>query len=559
MRSKTAILAIMYKPRTELSTHDVTNQPRQPGDLDPLQDPALAEPLMAAFARCDANRDERDTATHHMTPLATFSKEAGAHHTRELGRQADEHPPRLKAFNALGERIDEVEFHPAYHQLMKIGLQGGVSSRAWTHPAGGQIAHAALLYMMSWADSGVTCPMSMTYAAQPILRRADWANGWAESARAPDYDPNAMPIEHKSAATIGMAMTEKQGGSDLRATTTRAHSLSDDEVELVGHKWFCSAPMCDAFLTLAYEEGGLSCFLAPRWRPDGSRNQIEIQRLKDKMGDRSNASSEIEYRSAYARRIGAPGRGIATIIQMAHHTRYDCMIGSAAGMRQAVCRAAFHVSQRTAFQKTLIDQPLMRGVIADLTLESEAAIALTLRVGAGFDLSADNEREAALSRALTPLAKFWICKRQPDVVSEALECFGGVGFVEETGMARLFRTSPLNAIWEGSGNIMALDLQRALSDEAVRKVFNEELKRIAADIPETETLANKLRSERPDNLRLFAQQAALVFSADALTDPSLRKMYVQTRITHPTPIWGAFGVQVDLDNPIVRATSWMLG
>ncbi len=547
----------MHKPRTELSTHEVANQPRPPGDLDLLRDPALAEPLKAAFARCDAARKKSGTASLQMPHIAEFAKLVGSQEARELGRQADENPPRLKAFNAQGARIDEVEFHPAYHRLMTMGLQGEVSSRAWTHPTGGHIAHASLLYMMSWADSGVTCPMSMTYAAQPVLQRADWSTDWAEKARTPAYDPSALPIQNKSAATIGMAMTEKQGGSDLRTNTTRAQSISNEEVELVGHKWFCSAPMCDAFLTLAYDKDGLSCFLTPRWRPDGSRNQIEIQRLKDKMGDRSNASSEIEYRGAYARRIGAAGRGIATIIQMAHHTRYDCIIGSASGMRQAVCRAAFHVSQRTAFQRTLIDQPLMRAVIADLALESEAAIALTLRVGAGFDLSADTEYEAALSRALTPLAKFWICKLQPAVVSEALECFGGVGFVEETGMARLFRTSPLNAIWEGSGNIMALDLQRALSDETVRDVFNEELSRIAADIPETKALADQLRSKRPDNLRLFAQQAAVLVSADALADSSLRDLYVQTRITNPSPIWGAFAANVELDQPITRATEWM--
>ena len=547
----------MIKPRSELSTHEVTNQPRQFGDLDILQDPGFADPLIAAFERCDHERGGQKSAALHMPHLTAFSKTVGTQEVRDLGRQADENPPRLRAFNAQGERIDEVEFHPAYHQLMTIGLQGGVSSRAWTDPDGGQIAHAGLLYMMSWADSGVTCPMSMTYAAQPVLKKADWADPWAASTCASDYDPRVLPFQHKSAATVGMAMTEKQGGSDLRTNSTRAHTVSEDEVELVGHKWFCSAPMCDAFLTLAYEDDGLSCYLVPRWRPNGLRNQIEIQRLKVKMGDRSNASSEIEYRGAYARRIGHPGRGIATIIQMAHHTRYDCIIGSAAGMRHAVCKAAFHVSQRSAFQKMLIDQPLMRSVIADLALESEAAIALTMRVGAGFDLSRENAREAALSRALTPLAKFWICKRQPAVVSEALECFGGVGFVEETGIARLFRTSPLNGIWEGSGNVMALDLQRALADEQVKTVFDEELSRIAGDIPETKHLVSQLQSTDMGNLRLFAQQAALLFSADALTDPSLKDIYVETRIQHPNAIWGAFPRSITTDQVIARATEWM--
>lgn len=547
----------MHKPRTELATHTVANQPRTLGDLDLLSDPAFSEPLMAAFAKCDAKTGTNEISRLHISHLSAFSRKVGSRQARELGRQANETPPQLRAFNAQGERIDEIDFHPAYHQLMTIGLEGGVSSRAWTHPEGGQIAHAALLYMMSWADTGVTCPMSMTYAAQPLLELADWTRDWSRQARTPDYDPRVMPFDQKNSATIGMAMTEKQGGSDLRTNTTRAHALSRDEVELVGHKWFCSAPMCDAFLTLAYEDDGLSCFLTPRWRPDGSRNQIEIQRLKDKMGDRSNASSEIEYRNAYARRIGAPGRGIATIIKMAHHTRYDCIIGSAAGMRQAVCRAALHVNQRTAFGKPLIEQPLMRAVIADLALESEAAIALTMRVGAGFDLSPPDPREAALSRALTPLAKFWICKRQPAVVSEALECFGGIGFVEEIGMARLFRTSPLNAIWEGSGNIMALDLQRALSDESVRTVFDEEIARIGSDIPEIIPFAEKLQTRRTGNERLFAQQAALIFSADALTDTSLRDMFVQTRILNSGAMWGAFDITSNLGPIIDRTIGWM--
>lgn len=546
----------MLNPRTTLATHEVANQPRPPGDLELLNDPAVFEPLSAAFQHISKMTKE-DVATTHLDHLRNFAQTVGTAEARDLGRQANETPPKLTAFNPQGERIDEIEFHPAYHRLMTMGLEAGVASRAWTHPFAGQTAHAALLYLMSWADTGVTCPMSMTYASAPLLTETAATRAFHKKATTPAYDESVQPVAGKRAATIGMAMTEKQGGSDLRGNTTRAHAISDTEAELVGHKWFCSAPMCDAFLTLAYEDQGLSCFLAPRWRPDGSRNAIEIQRLKDKMGDRSNASSEIEYRGAYATRIGAPGRGIATIIQMAHRTRFDCIIGSAAGIRQAVCRAALHVSQRTVFQKKLIDQPLMRVVIADLALESEAAIALMMRVASSFDLAASDTREAALNRVLTPIAKFWICKRQPSVVAEALECLGGVGFVEESGLPRLFRTSPLNAIWEGSGNIMALDVERALTDAATRAAFNDELSQIAEAIPETAALAQSLRDKQMGNRRRFIDQAALVFSAASLPEGPLRRAYVATRIQTPGLSWGSHDFDAEASYLFDRAAGWM--
>ncbi len=546
-----------YNPRTELATHEVSNQPAPLGDLALFADPALRESTDAAFTHLTEGFGQKVRAAQ-SAHLDTFGRAAGSESARELGRQADENPPKLRAFDRYGQRIDEVEFHPAYHELMALGLKNGVSSRAWTHPEGGHITHGALMALMSWADGGVCCPISMTYAVGSVLRVHQWTNEeWMPRITAADYDKRVIPAEQKTAATFGMAMTEKQGGSDLRANTTRAHALGGDEVELTGHKWFCSAPMCDGFLTLAYEDEGLSCFLVPRWRPDGRRNAMEIQRLKDKMGDRSNASSEIEYRGAWARRVGDPGRGIATIITMAHHTRYDCITGSAGAMRKAVVMAAHHVSQRRAFQKKLIDQPLMRHVIADLALESEAALALAMRIGASFDAAAKNADEAALSRVLTPIAKYWICKRQPGVIYEAMECFGGVGFVEESGMPRLFRAAPLNAIWEGSGNVIALDIQRALGNDTVCAAFARAIKRIGNDIEALKPLTDWLEQNKDADPRLFAERAAIVFSADALPQGPVRDAYITLRLMSPSHTWGATAGQVDCDTLIERATGWV--
>ncbi len=543
-----------FHPRASLATHEVSNQPEPLDDVSLFADPALNEAVQAAFARLGGEDSEAIRA--QSAHLENFGRRAGSLEAREWGRLADENPPKLHAFNAQGMRIDEIEFHPAYHQLMRLGLENGVASRAWTHPQGGHITHGALMAMMAFADGGVCCPMSMTYAVTSVLKGEPWADAeWTPRVTTPAYDARVLPVAQKTAATMGMAMTEKQGGSDLRANSTRATSLGGDEVELTGHKWFCSAPMCDAFLTLAYEDEGLSCFLVPRWRPDGSRNAMEIQRLKNKLGDHSNASSEIEYRGAWARRVGPPGRGIPTIIIMAHHTRYDCITGSAGAMRKAVLMAANFVRQRTAFQKKLIDQPLMRSVIADLALESEAALALAFRVGASFDLAAQDEHEAALSRVLTPIAKYWLCKRQPGLVNEALECFGGVGYVEETGMARLYRAAPLNAIWEGSGNVIALDIQRALSNENVARAFREDVSRIGKAISALRPLTDWLLTAKGENPRLFAERAALAFSADALPEGPLREAFISLRLLAPSHIWGANTDKIDQDALIERLSS----
>ena len=533
---------IPHAPRTQLATHDVENQPRPLGDVQLWRD----DLLLQAYAGRTLGGAGRDL---HEAHLAAFGASIGREAVRDMGRLANENPPKLMAFDRYGQRIDEVEFHPAYHELMRLGLEAGVASRAWTHPTGGHVAHSALMILMGWADFGVTCPMSMTYAVVPALRHADWAGDWIAGATAGRYDPYVRPYPDKTGLTLGMAMTEKQGGSDVRANATRARAISADEVELTGHKWFCSAPMCDGFLTLAQEEAGLSCFLVPRWRPDGGRNAMEIQRLKDKLGDRSNASSEIEYRNAYARRVGEAGRGVKTIIEMVNHTRLDCLVASAGHMRMATALAIHHCESRTAFQKRLIDQPAMAGVLADIALESEAAMVLAFSVAADFDAAASGDEAASLRvRVATPVAKYWLCKRSPHVAYEAMECHGGAGYVEDSGLPRLFRQSPLNAIWEGSGNVIALDLLRALQAKPVR----EAMLAMLADLPvrepgvngllgDIEEIARDARGEA--DARALIELLALAFSLRAMSmlgAPALViDAFIRTRIVRARRHFGA--------------------
>jgi len=452
-------------PRTHLSTHDVVNQPAPLGDVNLYSH----DPILTSCCAWSG-------ATEHGARLTAFGARVGSQEVRERGTAANQNPPQFHPFDPYGRRIDEVHFHPAYHDLMTLGLEAGVSAAAWTADQAGHALHTALMILMGQADYGVCCPMSMTYAVVPALRvEPAVAAAWVPRATALRYDPRVIPSPDKSGATIGMAMTEKQGGSDVRANTTRALAQADGSYRLVGHKWFCSAPMSDAFLTLAQAEGGLTCFLAPRWRPDGTRNPIEIQRLKDKLGDRSNASAEIEYRDAYAQRVGDEGKGIRTIMEMVQLTRLDCIIGSATQMRHAARLAAWHVEGRAAFGRRLIDQPLMRAVLADLALDVEAAVGLAFRLAAALDRRND-PHEAALARVGLPLAKYIITKRAPTVVAEAMECLGGAGFVEESGLPRVFRQSPLNAIWEGSGNVIALDVVRALTrDPETREALVREI------------------------------------------------------------------------------------
>ncbi|WP_448951288.1 acyl-CoA dehydrogenase family protein [Labrys neptuniae] len=455
---------IAPEPIVDLPTHQVTNQ------VPPLLDYNLFETdpgLQAALER-EGTGWARDQAS-------AFGAAIGSAEAIALGEAAGRHTPQLHAFDRFGQRIDHVEFHPAYHALMARGLEAGIHSLPATGRTGAFVAHAALEYMLTQIEPGVCCPITMTGASLAVLRQApDLFAEWGPRILANAYDPASRPAGAKPAVTIGMAMTEKQGGSDVRANTTLAKPLGGDLYELTGHKWFCSAPMSDGFLTLAQAPGGLSCFFTPRWQPDGRRNPIFIQRLKDKLGNRSNASAEIEYAGALAWRIGEEGRGVATIMAMVNQTRLDAALVCAGMMRQCAVQAVHHAAHRRAFGKLLIEQPLMRPVLADLIVEAEAATALVMRVARAFDAS--TPEEAAFARIGAGIAKFWVTKRLPNLSYEALECLGGNGFVEEGPLARFYREAPVNAIWEGSGNVNALDVLRALGREpAVREALRQEL------------------------------------------------------------------------------------
>ena len=446
---------IPLNPLANLATHEVTNMPPHLGDQDLWSsDPALREGV------------EREGGGWAAEKLALFGKIAGSAEIFEKADQANKHTPEIKTFDRYGMRINQVEFHPAYHDLMATAIENEVPSFAWNHPQlGAQVVHAALTYMFNQPEGGVLCPMAMTYSAIPSLRMAGAVGDeWIPRLLSISYDRRDIPVEQKNGATMGMFMTEKQGGSDVRTNTTFAVS-DGDGYRLTGHKFFCSAPMCDAFLTLAYSDGGLSCFLVPRWIHTGERNNLNIQRLKDKLGNRSNASSEMEFLDTWGVMVGEEGRGIRTIIDMVQGNRYYCCFSSAALMRQGLVQALHHTAHRTAFQKKLIDQPLMKNVLADLAIEVEAALALTLRVGRAMDEAESNESAAALARIGTAIGKYWVCKRAPGHIYEALECHGGPGYIEDSIMPRLYREAPLNSIWEGSGNVMCLDVLRALGRE----------------------------------------------------------------------------------------------
>jgi putative acyl-CoA dehydrogenase len=391
----------------------------------------------------------------------------GKPETINLGVLANRFPPELRTHDRFGYRIDEVAYHPAYHELLRIGIEAQTHSLPWKEKRlGVHVARAALVMLRHQIDEGSSCPLTMTFAAIPSLRlQPKLAGEWEPRALSSSYDPRSAPAPTKNGVLLGMAMTERQGGSDVRANTTLAEPVDGGpgaEYLITGHKWFCSAPMCDAFLILAQAPAGLSCFLLPRWRPDGIRNAFHLLRLKDKLGNRSNASSEVEFCRASARLIGEEGRGIRAIMEMVRHTRLDCALGSAASMRKAVAEATHHAAHRHAFGRPLIDQPLMRNVLADLCLESEGATALAIRVAHAFDRSMDDIREQKFARIATAIAKYWITKRAPAVVAEALECLGGNGYVEESPLPRLYRDAPLNSLWEGAGNVQCLDVLRAM-------------------------------------------------------------------------------------------------
>lgn len=452
---------IPQNPIRSLSTHDVTNTPPHLGDQDLWEsNRALKETV---------TREGAEWAVNH---LAEFGKSVGRTAICDKANQANRFAPELHAFDRYGMRINQVTFHPAYHDLMAFAIKNGVASFAWNNPRpGAHVAHSALTYMFQQIEGGVMCPMAMAYSAIPALRTTpEIADEWIPRLLSLEYDSRDIPVEQKAGATMGMFMTEKQGGSDVRQNTTQASAISaatgiGKEYVLNGHKFFCSAPMCDAFLTLANSAQGLSCFLVPRWRPDGERNGLHLQRVKDKLGNRSNASTEMELQDAWGIMIGEEGRGIRTIIDMVVHNRMYCANASAGMMRQALVQALHYTEHRHAFGRALIEQPLMKNVLADLAIEGEAAMRLSLRIARAMDESSSNESEAALSRIGTAISKYWICKRTPEFIGEALECHGGSGYIEESIMPRLFREAPLNGIWEGSGNVMCLDVLRAMQRE----------------------------------------------------------------------------------------------
>ncbi|TYT25584.1 DNA alkylation response protein [Luteimonas viscosa] len=438
---------------TGSATHEVSNQPPEFGPRDLWRDDvvlreALAREGGAAFA-------DRVAAYGALAGGDLLAWSYDAHRDR----------PRLRTHDRGGHRIDTVEFHPHYHRVMEAAIGHGVAGLSWAQPVpGAHVARAALGYLHYQAEPGSSCPLTMTHAAVPVLARAPALHGWVEKVAACRYDPRDLPMADKAGVTVGMGMTEKQGGSDVRANTTTATPLpGGDEYLLRGHKWFFSAPMSDGFLVLAQAPGGLTCFLLPRRLPGGELNGFRLMRLKDKLGDWSNASSEIEFDAARAHRIGDEGRGVATIIGMVMLTRLDCMLGSAGLMRMALAQALHHCRHRHAFGKALADQPLMRNVLADLALESEAATALAMQVAHAVDTAPRDPAQAAFARIATAIGKFWICKRAPGFVNEAQECLGGAGYVEESLLPRLYRQAPLNSIWEGSGNIQCLDVLRALA------------------------------------------------------------------------------------------------
>jgi putative acyl-CoA dehydrogenase len=400
-----------------------------------------------------------------------FGELLGKPETINLGVLPNRFTPELRTHDRFGNRIDEVVYHPAYHELLRIGIEAQTHSLPWREKRpGAHVARAALVMLRHQIEEGTSCPLTMTFAVIPSLRlQPELAAEWEPLALSSVYDGRSMPASKKAGVLFGMGMTERQGGSDVRANTTLAEPVAGGgrgkEYLLTGHKWFCSAPMCDAFLILAQAPAGLSCFLLPRWRADGTRNAFHLLRLKDKLGNRSNASSEVEFRRASARLVGEEGRGIRTIMEMVRHTRLDCVLGSAASMRKAVAEATHHAAHRSAFGRRLIDQPLMRNVLADLCLESEAATTLAIRLAHAFDRSTEDAREQKFARIATAIAKYWITKRAPAVVAEALECLGGNGYVEESPLPRLYRDAPLNSLWEGAGNVQCLDVLRAVQKD----------------------------------------------------------------------------------------------
>jgi putative acyl-CoA dehydrogenase len=487
--------------------------------------------------------------------LSEFGRRWGSAEVFALGREANENPPKLHIFDALGFRSDTVEFHPAYHELMRESIAAGLHASTWADSGKraappSEVMRAARFYMTAQVETGHLCPVTMTRAALAALAPAPQLAGKiVPKVLTRTYDANFRPWWEKEGLTLGMGMTERQGGTDVRANTTKA-TPAGDGYSIDGEKWFFSAPMSDAFLVLAQAQGGLTCFLMPRFRPDGSVNGLRFQRLKDKLGNRSNASGEVEFADAFAWRVGDEGAGVRTILQMVQLTRIDCAIASAGLMRMALAQAVHHCRYRKVFQKTLLDQPMMRAVLADMALDLEGAVALMMRVCRALDRASSDPREAAYARLLTPVAKYWICKIAPAFVFEAMECLGGNGYVEESILPRLYREAPVNAIWEGSGNVMCLDVLRALRREEEGKFYESLSRSIAVPAPDGAALTIDSVNEASapalvGRLALMASVAELKTSApQAVVDAFARTRLVQRH----GPLYGAH----DIDAPTVE-------
>ena len=545
------------RPR-ESVTHTVLNQPPLRADLDEYSTNVALTEAVAAFDGGWASAELERTGT--LVGREDFQHDAAL---------ANTFSPRLQTHDRWGHRVDEVEFHPSYHRIMGAAIAAGAHTSAWADPGpGANVARAAQFHLFAQVEAGHACPVSMTHAVVPSLKTTPaLADVWLPKVYSREYDPDLRDPATKNSALFGMAMTEKQGGSDVRANTTRAVAQQDGTYELTGHKWFCSAPQSDAFLVLAQvglapEDEGLTCFLVPRILPGGRRNPFAIQRLKNKLGNTSNASSEIELNGTVGWLVGEEGRGVRTIVEMVNRTRLDCVIGSTAGMRQAVAEAAWHTRRRSAFGSLLIDQPAMTNVIADLQLETEAATWTMIRLAAAADASQANDAEAiAFSRLAQPVAKYWICKRGPEHAYEALECLGGNGYTEDFPLARRYREQPVLAVWEGSGNVIALDVLRAMATtpEAIDAFANEigqargAYPVLDAHLERTLTL---MRTAEPRTARRVVEAMALALQASTLTryaSAEVADAFVAARVEDSGLMYGSLPTRVDVEGLAARA------
>jgi putative acyl-CoA dehydrogenase len=547
------------------ATHEVTNQAAPFEGINLFQaNRPLQDALRWYHPRFDAARFD------------ALGAEAGSAEMQAHARLANTHGPELRSHDRFGRRIDQVEFHPSYHALMAAALRQRLHGAPWAEGPGSHLERAAAFMLFTEAEPSILCPVSMSYAVTPALRaNAGLMADWGAKIASDRYDPRFLPVAQKSAVTLGMGMTEKQGGSDVRANTTRAEPDGEDtwgrRFAITGHKWFFSAPMCDAFLVLAQSPGGLSCFFLPRILPDGTVNALHVQRLKHKLGNQANASSEVEFQRASAWLVGEEGRGVPQILAMGSLTRLDCALGTAGLMRQALSIALHHTAQRKAFGKRLIEQPMMKNVLADLALESEAATALAMRLARAVDRTEHGQDgdgfEAVMRRVLTPIAKFWVCKRASAFAQEAMECLGGNGYVEEHGegvMARIYREMPVNSIWEGAANIQALDLLRALRTGPVADALMQETEQARAARPDVQRLGERVRlgldgATGEAEARRLARDVALLVQAALLqrsAPGAVFDAFCAGRIGDASDVFGALPAGLDLDAIIARAMPW---